>query len=68
MPTTEENWDTREVWLWLSNEEGAYTAARRCRSADEMKRLFHHMPGPRVTWSKIDWDFIYDRFEEDREE
>lgn len=66
MPDTDDtSWDTHEVYSWLSNDEGAYWEARRCRSAQQMRELFSDLAIPNVDWSEVDWDHIFDLFGED---
>jgi len=62
------NWDTGEVRLWIANEEPSYRAMQQCRTVTELRGTFMYMPGPRVDWDAVDWEWIFDQFEEDREE
>lgn len=64
---TSGRWETGEVQLWLANEEPSYRAALACRNAAEMEQRFTGMAGPRVDWSVVDWDAVFEHFAEDRE-
>ena len=62
------NWDTGEVRLWIMNTPETYYPALACGTSHELCRKFTHMSGPTVDWSIIDWEWLFDRFKDDRED
>lgn len=73
------NWDTREVWLWLNNDEYLYTTAfrlaRRMSSSDVARELptifregyplFDLGPKDGVDMDAVDWQELADALEEE---
>jgi hypothetical protein len=61
-----ENWDTREVGLWLANDEPMYLRARSCETVDELREAFDNGGIRGVDYEQVDWESIFEQFEEDR--
>jgi hypothetical protein len=66
MSTDNENWSTREVGLWLANDESMYLRAKRCQTVDELREAFDEGGIRGVDYSTVDWDALFEQFEEDR--
>lgn len=60
------NWSTREVDLWLSNDEPMYLRAQRCDTVDELREAFDNGGIRGVDCDAVDWQYVFDQFEEDR--
>jgi hypothetical protein len=67
MPDTETTWETDEVDRWLSNDEGMYYIARRACCAEDLRQNFEGQVPGIDDWSEVDWDYIFEQFEEDRD-
>lgn len=64
---TEENWDTGEASLHIANTEWMYLEARATETVEAFKSTFYHaIPG--VYGPNVDWQSVFDDFEEDRKE
>lgn len=66
MSDTETTWETGEVHLWIANDESMYRTMLRCKDHRALARMFKGaIPGIRA-WSRVDWAYIFQQFEEDR--
>lgn len=64
---SEENWSTREVGLWLANDEPMYRRARACHTVEELREAFDDGGIRGVDYDAVDWEAIFEQFEEDRD-
>lgn len=66
MSNDDANWHTGEVHLMLANDEPWYRAAVACGTPDELRETFEYEPTIGVDWAEVDWQQVFDWFEEDR--
>lgn len=60
------NWETWNTALWYGNDPGAYDLAKSARSPEELAENAPYVVGDDVDFDQVNWDEVYDAFEEDR--